>query len=58
MALELVDDLGACLLVAANDVTEVLRVQSLGKRRRAHQITEHNRELPPLGALRAAGRGV
>ena len=43
------DDLGAGRLIGADDLSEVLRVQPGGERRRADQVAEHHGELAALG---------
>src|SRR2546425_4262635 len=58
MAFELVDDLGTRLLVATNEVTQLLGIQAFRQRRRPYQIAEHHCELAALSLLRRAGRGV
>src|SRR5947208_245224 len=58
MAFELVDDLSTRLLVAANEVTQLLGIQALRESGRADQITEHDGELAALSLLRRASCGV
>ena len=52
MAVEMPDNLGAGLLVGADDLTELLGVQALGERREGDQVAEHHGELAALGTRR------
>jgi hypothetical protein len=52
MAVEMPDNLGAGLLVGADDLAELLGVQSLGERRKGDQVAEHHGELAALGTRR------
>ena len=49
-----------CVLVGAQELARLLGVETCGERRRADQVDEHHRELPPFGPdrrLRRFGRG-
>jgi hypothetical protein len=43
------DDRGNAAVVGADDRAQILRVEPGRQRRRADEIAEHHRELPPLG---------
>jgi hypothetical protein len=44
------------VLIAADDIPQVLRIQAFGKRRGAYEVDEHHRQLAALGlALRRQG---
>src|SRR5262245_54152503 len=42
------DRLGDALLVRAQNLAQVLRIEARRERSRVHNITEHNSDLPPL----------
>ena len=43
------DNRGDAAVIGANDRAQVLRVEPRRKCRRADEITEHHRQLPPFG---------
>jgi len=43
------DGVGDAAMVGADDLAQVLGIKARRQRRRADQITEHHRQLPPLG---------
>src|SRR5262249_58088258 len=49
VALKALDLLSAGLLIGQDHLAQVFRVELLSERGGAHQITEHHRELAPLG---------
>ena len=63
-AIEPGDDLGDGAVIRADDLAQILGIEPRGERRRADQIAEHHRQLPPLSALgarrdgRRLGRGA
>jgi hypothetical protein len=57
VALEALDHAGAAVLVGANDLPQVFRVQGGRHGGRAHQVAEHHGELTSLGFGSAAGHG-
>src|SRR5215472_14159371 len=42
------DDLGDNTMVRGDDISQILRVNTSGERRRAHEIAEHHRQLTAL----------
>ena len=53
--LEAADHLGADLLVGPHDLAQLLGIEPLRERGRAHQVAEHDRQLAALGR---GGRGA
>jgi len=43
------DGVGDAAVVGADDLTQILGIEARGQRRRADQIAEQHRQLPPLG---------
>jgi hypothetical protein len=50
MPLEAVDRVGADLVVGADDLAQLLGVEVARELGEAHEVAEHDRELPALGA--------
>src|SRR5712691_4467145 len=59
MAVKPLNDYGSGLLVGADDLPQIFRVELAGKGRRVHEVTEHHCELAPFGVwgLRRGGWG-
>jgi hypothetical protein len=49
-ALELMDRVGAAVVIATRDLIEIFGVERLGERCRAHDVAKENREVPSLAA--------
>ena len=58
IAAEFGRDIAGRAAIGEDDGGQVFRVELLGKRRGPHQVTEHHRNLPPLGAAGSVGRGI
>src|SRR5215472_14786507 len=57
-AIEPSNDLGYAFVVRRNYVAKVFRVEPRGQRRRADQVAEHYRELPPFRRGYRAAHGI
>jgi hypothetical protein len=51
------DGVGHAAMVGADDLAQILRIEACRQRCRTDQITEHHRQLPPLGLGRGCAAG-
>ena len=51
------DRVGNAAVIGADDLTQILGIEARRQRRRANQIAEHHRQLPPLGLGCGVRRG-
>ena len=58
IAAEVGRDVAGRAAIGEDDGGQVFGVELLRKRRGAHQVAEHHRNLPPLGAAASVGRGL